>query len=538
MKKTSYLSTILLLVAIYVVVAAISESYFFRIDLTEGGQYSLSDATENILEELDQPVTVNAYFTKDIAPDLAKVKNSFRDLLIEYNSISGGRVVYKFQNPNAEQKIENEALQAGVQPVLVNVREKDEVKQQKVFMGAVITMGTEKEVIPFVDPNSSLEYTLSTAIKKLSVTNKPKIGFVQGQGEPPVNSYQQVMAELGVLYDVSPVYLSDTVRNINSYKTLVIVAPKDSFDIPKLDILDNYLAGGGRLFLALNHVQGDLQNLTGNVLGTGMAEWLAGKGVELEDGFLVDSKCGMIQVSQRTNFGTMTSSLRFPYFPVLTNFGEHPATKGLEQVQMTFISPIRYTGDTSLYFPVLTNFGEHPATKGLEQVQMTFISPIRYTGDTSLTFSPLAYTSDQTGILSLPVYFDVNKKWTRTDFPSGAQVVAGLLEGNINGSAYSKMVIISNGDFAVNAGGNRQQADNISMMVNSIDWLSDDTGLIDLRTKTITSRPIEQLTDAKKNTLRWVNFLLPLVLVIIYGLIRMQIRRNQRIRRMEEGYVK
>ena len=91
MKKTSYISSILLLVAIYVVVAAISESYFFRVDLTEGGQYSLSKATKDILKNLDEPVTVNAYFTKDIAPDLAKVKNNFRDLLIEYNSISGGR---------------------------------------------------------------------------------------------------------------------------------------------------------------------------------------------------------------------------------------------------------------------------------------------------------------------------------------------------------------------------------------------------------------------------------------------------------------
>jgi len=82
------------------------------------------------------------------------------------------------------------------------------------------------------------------------------------------------------------------------------------------------------------------------------------------------------------------------------------------------------------------------------------------------------------------------------------------------------------------------QPDNVSLMVNSIDWMSDATGLIELRTKTITSRPLDQLTDTKKAMMKWGNFLLPLVLVIIYGLFRLQWRRKQRNKRMEEGYVK
>jgi ABC-type uncharacterized transport system involved in gliding motility auxiliary subunit len=105
----------------------------------------------------------------------------------------------------------------------------------------------------------------------------------------------------------------------------------------------------------------------------------------------------------------------------------------------------------------------------------------------------------------------------------------------------SKIALVTNGDFAYNGTGQRprmQQEDNISFMVNIIDWLSDDTGLIELRTKTITSRPIDVMSDSKKMMLKWLNFLLPLLLVIIYGLIRMQINRNKRIKRMQEAYVK
>ncbi len=74
-------------------------------------------------------------------------------------------------------------------------------------------------------------------------------------------------------------------------------------------------------------------------------------------------------------------------------------------------------------------------------------------------------------------------------------------------------------------------------MVNSIDFLSDDTGLIDLRTKGVTSRPLDQVEDGKKAFLKWLNFLLPIVLILVYGIFRMQQKRNLRVKRMEQGYV-
>jgi hypothetical protein len=73
--------------------------------------------------------------------------------------------------------------------------------------------------------------------------------------------------------------------------------------------------------------------------------------------------------------------------------------------------------------------------------------------------------------------------------------------------------------------------------VNAIDWLSDDTGLIQLRTKGVTARPLDQIADSKKMFLKYLNFSLPIVLVIVFGIIRMQFKNSLRIKRMEEGYV-
>jgi ABC-type uncharacterized transport system involved in gliding motility auxiliary subunit len=117
-------------------------------------------------------------------------------------------------------------------------------------------------------------------------------------------------------------------------------------------------------------------------------------------------------------------------------------------------------------------------------------------------------------------------------------VVAAIVEGKLSGNTNSKIVIISDGDFAVGAPqeGIQLPQDNVYLMANSIDWLSDDTGLIELRTKGITSRPIREIESGTKGLIKWLNFLLPIVLIIVYGLIRMQFNYTKRIKRMEVSY--
>ncbi len=115
-----------------------------------------------------------------------------------------------------------------------------------------------------------------------------------------------------------------------------------------------------------------------------------------------------------------------------------------------------------------------------------------------------------------------------------------MLEGKLSGGEESRMIVIADGDFAVNGSGQQTQqlsADNVSLLVNSIDWLSDATGLIQLRTKGISARPLDQLEDGTKALLKWINFLLPILLIIIYGMIRAHRRKIQRIKRMQNGYI-
>jgi hypothetical protein len=184
----------------------------------------------------------------------------------------------------------------------------------------------------------------------------------------------------------------------------------------------------------------------------------------------------------------------------------------------------------------VNHFADHPVTQGLEEVILPFVSTIDFMGDSSLHFTPLLFSSELSGTESTPTYFNFQRRWRDSDFPLQGQVLGGALEGPISGQIPGKMVVFGDGDFAVNENGQQVNPDNISLLVNGIDWLSDDTGLIELRTKGVSSRPIRQMEDGTRTLIKWLNFLLPIVLVLIYGAVRYQYRKNQRIARLEANY--
>lgn len=504
-RRTPSASTqILLIAAIVIVINILSDRIFFRLDFTADKSYTLSKATKNILRNLEDPITITAYFTEDVPADFIKVRKDFKDMLTEYENVSRGNVVYEFIDPNKGQELEQQAMQAGIMPSIVNVRERDEMSQKRVFFGAVLKKGNDKEVIPVIQPGAAMEYELSASIKKLTIVSKPTIGFIQGHGEPSQAAMTQAVQELNFLYNLESVDLNSQDITPQKYPTLVMVAPKDTVPQHHLNALDRYLAQGGNLFIAMDRVEGNFSTVQGTSKETGLERWLENKGLTVENSFIVDANCGRVAVQQQSGFMNFTTQVAFPYIPVIKNFEEHPITSGLEEVVLEFASPINFTGTSSVLF------------------------------------TPLAKTSDKSGTMAPPLYFDINKQWTDRDFPLSKLTVAGVLSGNITGNIPSKIILVTDGAFAVNGEGQRPQQlqpDNVNLFVNSIDWLTDQTGLIELRTKAVTSRPLDNVEDGRKAFLKWLNFLLPIGLAIAYGVFRIQRKRIIRLKRMEEGYV-
>ncbi|SMO80064.1 gliding-associated putative ABC transporter substrate-binding component GldG [Saccharicrinis carchari] len=496
--KRQFYYYIILASGIIVLINILANRFFFRIDFTEDQRYTLSETTKDILKGINEPITVTAYFSEGLQPQFDQLRKDFKDLLAEYASRTKQQLVYEFINPNEDVQEEQKAVQAGIQTLMIEAREKDQSTTKKAFMGAVIQIGEESETIPFIQPGAQMEYALSTAIKKMTIPDKAAIGFIGGHGEPSLNELLQVVQGLEVLYVPEEVILSDSV-NLSKYKTLAWINPQDTIPPAHFSHVEDYLNQGGNLFVSFNKVDAQLNQGMGFAKHTGMADWLKKKGITVNEDFVVDANCGSITVQQRQGMFTVNRPINFPYLPILSNFADHPVTQGLSAMVMQFGSSLTYSNDSLS------------------------------------TFTPLVFTSDKSAKQAAPVYFNIEKQWTESDFTSPKLTVAGLLKKDMQ-----KIIVIADGDLAVNGAGENMrqvQPDNANFVVNAIDYMSDDTGLIQLRSKQVKVRILDQLDDADKNFIKIVNFSLPIIIILAIGIYRYQKRKLIRLKRKGESYV-
>jgi gliding-associated putative ABC transporter substrate-binding component GldG len=488
MKKRNVVIKILFISATLIVVNLISYRFFVRFDFTADKSFTLSNASRYLLKDLDSNLIIKAYFSEDLPTQLLKSREDFKHLLSEYKNYSRGKLSFEFINPNKNEQQEKNAQAQGVQPVIVNVSERDQVKQLRAYMGATIETPGRKESISMIRPGESAEFPLTMAIKRLTSDNKQKIAFLQGHGEYPSSACQQLYEQLAVSYQIEDYSISDSAEIPADYRTLIMFNPTDSIPLDHLNKINKYLAAGGNILIGFSGFYGSLNtNMVQRLPENGVREWLAQYGILISSQIVMDMQCRTVSMQEHVGTFSYSRRIKFPYFPVIKRFETHPVTKGIEAVFFPFLSTINIIRKDSV-------------------VQIT----------------PLAYTSNKTGLVKSPLLIDINKQWSALDFNLQPQIIALALDREISGKGKSRMIVIANGNFAVNTepGQSELNVDNINFASNAIDWLSDDIGLIDLRTKSVTFRPLENIEDSTKELVKYINVFFPIILIIGFGLGR------------------
>lgn len=149
---------------------------FFRIDLTENGSYSISEASKKVVSTLSEPLTIDVFFTKNLPAPYNNTERYLHDLLEEYAIHANKFFNYRFYDVSPEseginlntQENQQLARNYGIHPVQIQVFEQDEMKFKKAYMGLVLIHGDMVERIPTITTINGLEYKLTTAIQKLN----------------------------------------------------------------------------------------------------------------------------------------------------------------------------------------------------------------------------------------------------------------------------------------------------------------------------------------------------------------------------------
>lgn len=509
---------LLLITGIAITLNLLGSELLLRFDLTENNRYTLSPASVEIAESLDDPVTVTAYFSEDLPPQLSQAEQEFQNFLEEFRAYSDGNMEYKFINPSESDQTEQEAQQAGIRPLSIQVRERDQVSQQRAYLGAVFQYGGKREVVPVIRPGTALEYSIASTIKQLTIEEKPKIGLLQGHGEPSQQEMNEVSSQLGQMYQVTEVSGLDTTAVPADIEVLMVVAPEQQLSQQELMHIDQYLMAGGRAVFAINRIQANPQRGMATPLNTGIEQLLASYNVPVNANLVRDANAANIRVQQQQGAFQIVNQVQYPYIPLITNFGNHPISKGLETAMFQFVSSV----DTS-------------------QV------------DSTQYITSLVKSSEQAGVAQGRFNLSPMQEWGQRSFPQSHIPLGVAVQGTFRSafanidtvdvelasSQNTSMVVFGDGDFIINGRGQQQQQrlpeDNINLMVNSVDWLADDTGLIELRTQGVTSRPLVSVADATKTVLKYLNTFLPIALVIGYGIYRYQRRKIRRRKWIESG---
>lgn len=498
----------------------LSDAIILRFDLTEDKQYTLSKASKDIAADVEDPITVKAYFSKNLPPQLAVAEQEFRSFLEEFKVYAGGNIEFEFINPNESEELEQSTQQAGIQPFLIDVRERDQVTQKRAYLGAVFTYDERKEVIPVIQPGAAMEFAIASTVKKLTNAVKSKIGLLQGNGEPTLQEMPQLQGELSQMYDIVEVGGLDTTGVVNpEIEALVIIGSKEQLSAQSLVAIDQYILSGGNVIFALNRVDVDLTTQQTKLLNTGLETLLAAYRLPISGNLVRDLQANNISVRQQQGPFSFMNQIRYPFIPVVTNFGDNPVTKGLEAVSFQFVSSV----DVTL-------------------------------ADSTKKITVLASSSENTGTERGTFNIDPFRQWTKNQFPEKNLPLAAMIEGSFNSafsdadsvdvdlkqsSSSTSIVVIGDADFLVNGAAGQQQQrqpdDNINLLVNAVDYLVDDTGLISLRTKGITNRPLDIIEDGTKTIIKYANVLLPILIVMVYGFLRYQGKQRKRRRWMEQG---
>jgi len=215
---------IYLIIVVLVNVAGIT--LFFRIDLTANKIYSISRASQKVVETLSEPLTIQVFFTRDLPAPYNNTERYLQDLLQEYAIYANKFFNFRFYDVSAEegetsdQTLENQKLanNYGIHPIQIQVVEKDEVKFQRAYMGLVMIHGDLIERIPTITSGEGLEYQLTTAIQKmnnkisalLSLPDKINIKLFLSSSLEAVAPHMGVRNLAGI-----PAELKDIVKKLN-----------------------------------------------------------------------------------------------------------------------------------------------------------------------------------------------------------------------------------------------------------------------------------------------------------------------------------
>lgn len=510
---------------------------FARADVTRDKAYTLSKASKDTMAALEEPVVVTAYFTEQLPAPYSSNARYVRDLLEEFRAASKGKLAFEFVDPQSQEtdadkeakrevkqdifgrrfreptSIEKELTGQGIQPVEIRVIEEDQQQTKRAYMALVLKHQEKKEVIPLVQNVSSLEYDLTTLVRKMTRPKTPVIGVLQGHDEPKLaEKYRYLQTMLSQTYELRPVELSGKERFDAGLDALFVLGPKKALAPNELKAIDQFLMEGRSVAFFLDSVQVDLRTFEPSEATHGLAAMLSTYGVTVGERLVADVKSGNVNVSERRGFMVINQPVPYPFLPVVPRLeGDSVITAGLGDVLFPFTTALEVKQVEGTTATVLAR----SSAKSWLENKPPNISPQRdWRAETITPAGPYPLMAQVAGTLKSHFASEA------TQSGSGTPVIA-------QSKGEARVIVVGTAalfqdDFMQNRG-------NQVLALNIADWMLLDPALLAMRNRGLALPTLQaELSDSTRNLVKFGNALgLPLLLAL-FGVVRWRMREASR----------
>ena len=514
----------------------VNQSFYKRFDLTSDKRYTLSKTTKNIISKVDKNLFITVYLEGDFPSEFKRLQVETRQYLEEL-ALENQNIKINFENPDNQREA---LIKKGMLPSQLTVEEDGKLSEAIIFPWAEINYGKKIEIVSLLPTSivssqeeqlqkaiENLEYSFSNAINSINQKLRKKIAILSGNGELADIYQYSFLSEVAKKHRLAKFTLDSvsknaeqTLQDISNLDLAIITKPTEKFTEKEKFVLDQFIANGGKTLWMLENVQADQDSLskTGKMLAyprdLNLTDLLFSYGIRINTTLIKDLYAAQIpvatgQIGNQTQF----KNLDWYYHPLVGGNPNHAITKNVSPVRLQFANQI----DT------LKN---------------------------NIKKTPLLVSSLLTQKVGTPTIIElqsIGEEVVEKDYNNGSQLFAVLLEGEFE-SAYknrvkpfetsifkekstkNKMIIISDGvvgrnqllkdqpyDLARDKWTN-QQFGNKDFLLNAVDYLLDDSGLINLRNKSLQIRILDkQKAFTERIFWQFLNVILPIVLLFGFG---------------------
>jgi gliding-associated putative ABC transporter substrate-binding component GldG len=539
----------LLLFAVIILLNIVGNFYFKRFDLTQDKRYTLSESTIKLIENIEEPVFIDVFLDGNFPPEFKRLQNETRQILEEFRS-HNSNLIFQFTNPledeNQAQQYVEELVKLGFIPTNINSNKKGKKELIQIFPWAIANQNEKSVRVPLLvnnfgnspseNINSSvqlLEFAFADAITKITTEKKKRIAVLKGNGQLDDKYQADYLLNLKEYYQLGEFNLDSLqdnsqkiLENLNRFDAALIVKPTESFSDNEKYILDQFVMNGGKSMWLIDKVVADIDSL------------------------------------QNENNATLAYPRELNLDDLFFKYGVRINYQLVQDLLSTPITAQSAQGDVPidwLYSPIIKSDNNHTINKNINLIKLEFANTLD-TLKNGIKKTVLLKSSPQSKAVGAPLQMNLYEFMEDLDeqsYNKGNQNLGVLLEGkftsgfknrvkpfsvktNLDEGKENKMIVIADGDIVnynyvnkkpLNGGidqWTQQVYGNKEFLLNAMNYLLDDSGLINIRNKEVKLAFLDKEKVEKEYTyIQLLTVGLPIVLLFLFAVLFAYLRKRK-----------